>query len=144
MSVKVSEWKWFGNVGHFICGDYCRFHLTTKVGKYLISTVGQLWPERSSREINANILDNKWLSENVHLKGDNFDHAYMKRFGYEEIGYDRTFETMVFKTGKACNAKECGCKLPEIYGSERDFSAYQTAVEATKGHMKLCLKWSKK
>ncbi len=32
--------KNFGRAGHFICADYCRFHLHTHVGKFCISTVG--------------------------------------------------------------------------------------------------------
>lgn len=37
-----SEWKWFGNAGHFICSEDCGFRLCTVVGDYIISTVGEL------------------------------------------------------------------------------------------------------
>ena len=33
-------WKWFGTAGHLCVSRFCDFHLTTKVGNYLISTVG--------------------------------------------------------------------------------------------------------
>ena len=102
-----SDWKWFGNAGYLIVGHMCRFHLCTQVGGYLISTVGQYWPERPSREIHASVYDPEWLSRNRHRQGDDFDHAYMKRFGYEEIGCGRTFETMVFRAGPIC---KCGCE----------------------------------
>ena len=138
----MKDWKWFGNAAHFICGSDCRFHLATKVGKYIVSTVGQYWPCRGSREIHAEVRDPQWLSENRHLKGDYFDAAYMKKFGYQDIGCDRKFETMVFKAGPICKSKECDCGLPTIDGSELDFMGYNTAGEATKGHMKLCKKWS--
>lgn len=36
--------KQFGNAGHFICGNMCRFHLTTQIGDVLISTVGEYFP----------------------------------------------------------------------------------------------------
>ncbi len=140
----MNNWKWFGHAGHLVVGDKCRFHLTTKVGRYLVSTVGEYWPERSSREIHAKVYDPKWLAENQHLKGDEFDHAYMKKFGFETIGYDRKYETMVFKAGKACSSKECGCGLPEINGSELDFLGYNNATDAATGHLKLCNKWGKK
>lgn len=52
-----SSWEWYGHPAHFICGDKCRFHLATKVGKYLVSTVGELWPERRVREIHAEVHD---------------------------------------------------------------------------------------
>jgi hypothetical protein len=114
------------------------------VGKYLISTVGQYWPDRVVREIHAQVHDLKWLEANKSKRGDDFDNAYFKRFGYEEIGYEISYETMVFKAGKRCDSKECGCGLPTISGSELDFLGYNTASAATKGHMELCLKWAKK
>ena len=140
----MKNYKWFGLAGHFICASWCRFHLCTQVGGYLISTVGQYWPERGSREIHAQICDPGWLAENCELKGDYFDAAYMKRFGYEDIGCNRKFETMVFKAGVLCTAKECGCGQPSIDGSELDFDAYNTVKEATEGHMAMCEKWAKK
>jgi hypothetical protein len=39
--IPVHNWKWFGSAAHFICGRWCRFHLATQVGRYLISTVGE-------------------------------------------------------------------------------------------------------
>ena len=140
----MSEWKWFGHVAHFICGKSCQFHLATQVGKYLISTVGEYWPERAVREIHAKVYDPKWLSENIALKGDYFDAAYMQRFGYEDIGCDRKYETMVFKAGKPCAAKGCACGLPKIIPNELDTLVYNDAKSATEGHMKLCRKWSMK
>lgn len=50
----------------------------------------------------------------------------------------------VFKAGKACAAKGCGCGLPSINGMELDFAGYNDAGSATKGHMKLVKKWSRK
>lgn len=141
--MRKKDWKWFGNAGHFICGSDCRFHLCTQVGNYLISTVGQYLPSRVSREIHAKVYDPEWLLENGHLRGDDFDQAYMKKFGYESIGCDRTFETMVFRAGKPCDAKECGCGLPELEGLELDFEPANNAGNATKNHMKLCEKWSR-
>lgn len=38
--VARDKWEWFGYPGHFIAANSCRFRLCTKVGKYLISTVG--------------------------------------------------------------------------------------------------------
>lgn len=140
----MKNWKWFGNAGHLIVSDNCRFHLCTKVGKYLISTVGQYWPVRPVRQILAQSYDPKWLSKNIHLKGDYFDIAYMERFGFQEIGYNRTYETMVFRAGKVCNRKGCKCGMPLINGSELDSEPYNDTKSATEGHMKMCRKWSNK
>jgi hypothetical protein len=60
----------------------------------------------------------------------------------EEIGFGRFYETMVFRAGKPCKAAGCGCGLPETSGSEIDFGGYNTAGEARKGHIELCLKWA--
>jgi hypothetical protein len=134
---------WFGNVGHFICGHLCRFHMTTQVGKYLVSTVGEMWPDRGSREIHARLHDAEWHAANNHLKGDEYDAAYMKRFDYQEIGYNRKYETMVFKAGASCTSKTCGCGLPMIDGGELDALTYNDAKAATEGHMKLVQKWTR-
>lgn len=144
-SAPPYKWEWFGHAAHFICGSSCRFHMATKVGKYIISTVGEYWPERPVREIHAEVHDPKWLRANQHLKGDNFDAAYMERFGYGELGCARKYETMVFLAGKRCKTPECGCGLPELANaSELDFLGYQAAGAARAGHMKLCQKWSRK
>lgn len=140
--LDASKWKWFGDAGHLIVGQWCRFHLTTQVGKYLVSTVGKYWPERGSREIHASVHDPKWLTENRYRKGDDFDFHYMKRFGYETIGCDRTYETMVFPAGEPCKAKECGCGMPEIGGSEIDYAPANDAGTATANHLKLCRKYA--
>ena len=133
--------KWFGHAAHFIGGRNCQFHLATQVNGYLVSTVGELWWERGSREITARHQDPKWFAKNAHLKGDYFDAAYMKRFGFDTLGLDRKYETMVFKAGKPCARKDCGCGLPEIDGSELDFAGYSDAGSAARGHMELVEKW---
>lgn len=142
--MKRARWQWFGHAGHFICGRWCRFHLATKVEKYFVSTVGEYWPERPSREIHARFMDPKWLGENQHLKGDEFDHAFLARFDYLEVGLDRKFETMVFKAGKPCKIKECWCGMPAIDGRNVDFLAANDPGTATKNHRKLCKKWAEK
>lgn len=35
---------WYGNAGHLCVSNYCRFHLCTEVGDYLVSTVGEYYP----------------------------------------------------------------------------------------------------
>lgn len=138
----MSERKYYGNAAHLIVGHRCRFHIATQVGEHIVSTVGEYWPERPSREIHAEIHDPAWLAENRNRKGDDFDRAYMQRFGYDEIGCDRKYETMVFKvSGKEC---PCGCGLPKIIPSELDAAGYNNAKSATAGHEKMCRKWERK
>jgi len=140
--VPPAKWKWFGTHGHLCVGRWCRFHMATQIGKFLISTVGEYWPDRPSREIHAQCHDAAWFSENRHLTVDAFDAAYFKRFGYKTIGCDRTYETMVFRAGKPCAEADCGCGLPEIDGSELDVSGYNSRGDATRGHLKMCKKWA--
>lgn len=116
--MSVARWKWFGHAAHFICGHRCRFHLATKVGSYLVSTVGEL-PKFSPNDPDSS-------------------------GPFETIGSGRTYETMVFKAGAPCKSKGCGCGLPEISGSELDFKAYNDAASATVGHLQLCRKWARK
>jgi hypothetical protein len=139
--MKKQNWVWMPHAGHFICGHMCRFHLNTYVGKYIVSTVGELWFERPIREIHASIFDKKWFAENAHRKGDDFDSAYMKRFGYEELGMGRIYETMVFKA-KRDKVNTC-CPWSMVSG-ELDMDGYKDSNSAYKGHIKMCEKWSKK
>lgn len=47
-----ADWKWYGFPGHLIVADRCAYHLCTKVGGYLISTVGAFYPDpRRSKKI---------------------------------------------------------------------------------------------
>ena len=129
------------HAGHFICGNDCRFHLNTYVGKYIVSTVGELWFDQNARRIHASVFDKKWYTENINKMGDNFDAVYMKRFGYEELGIGRTYETMVFK---ATRDKVNTCCPWTMVSEELDMEGYKSANDAYKGHLKLCRKWSLK
>ncbi len=134
-----TEWKWFGSPAHFICSFDCRFHLATLVGdgEYIVSTVGEYLPDSNVRDILA-----ESRGKPIEGRGDARRADWMQKFGYEEIGLDRTYETMVFKAGEVCKVEGCGCGLPSISGQELDFNGYNTAGDATKGHYALCEKWN--
>ena len=138
--MKKEKWVWMPHAGHFILGHKCQFKLNTYVGGYIVSTVGELELDRASKEIHAEIYDKKWFDKNKHLKGDDFNYAYFKRFGFEEIGMNRTYETMVFKAKKS---KHKCCPFEIIVSKEVDFRGYNKPEDAFKGHMELCKKWSK-
>lgn len=106
--------------GHLIVGSDCRFHLNTYVDGYIISTVGEWWPERRAREIHAQIHDPK--------------------FDYEEIGAGRKYETMVFKAKKSNN--KC-CAYTASNWEALYFDGYNAAYEAVEGHYKMCEEWAK-
>jgi len=80
--VPMNRWKWFGSSAHFICGRWCRFHLATLVGKYLISTVGEFVHPRNSG--GSEEVESKWLAKN---------------FPGKDIGINTKYETMVFHAG---------------------------------------------
>lgn len=125
VAVQKSEWQWFGASGHLCVGQWCRFHLTTQVGKYLVSTVGAyVHPRHSNGNEKA---ESEWLQKN---------------WPGEQIGLGRTFETMVFEAGAPCVDEKCGCGMPSIGGSELDSEGYNVAKDATGGHMRMCEKWS--
>ena len=139
--MKKEDWIWMPHAGHFILGTKCEFRLNTYVGGYIVSTVGELWCDRRVREIHAEVHDPEWFKQNKHLKGDYFDAAYFKKFGFEEVGCGRTYETMVFKA-KESDHKCCSFVMKDT--SNVDSMGYNTDEDAVKGHMKMCEKWSKK
>jgi len=49
-AVPKSEWEWFGQAGHHICSDRCRFHLHTHVGGFCVSTVGESYVDHRDDE----------------------------------------------------------------------------------------------
>lgn len=138
--MEKSRWVWMPHAGHFILGDKCRFHLNTYVGKYIVSTVGELWNDEQVRRIHASIHNPEWYSENKDLKGDYFDNAYFKEFGFEALGLRHKYESMVFRARKSSN--KC-CPYEIIVEKNYDEQRYDTDEEAMAGHMKLCNKWSK-
>lgn len=135
---NMENWTWLPRPAHFCCSDKCRFHLATEVGGYIVSTVGELFFDSDVRRLTASVKDKEWFAENEKLKGDYFDIAYMKRFGFEDIGTNRKYETMVFKSTKNYSGEF------EIVVTECvDSKGYNDDKSAIKGHTELCLKWSK-
>lgn len=49
--VKKKDWQWFGDPAHYVLGHKCVFHLATRVGPWLISTVGDLREGDRLREV---------------------------------------------------------------------------------------------
>jgi len=141
--ITKDKWIWMPHPAHFICAQDCKFFLATKVGKYIISTVGEYFPDFRIREIYA-----KLRGKTIKGIGDEYDFNYMKEIGFEELhfgGY--LYETMVFKavaskTKGDGTCKACPFQMDNAINLDQDF--YKTPEEAFKGHYKLCNKWSKK
>ena len=135
MSKEISEkgWVWMPHPGHLCVSDECKFHLNTYVGKYIVSTVGEYLPDSEVREILAR-------AKKIKLKGKGDDRLanYMEKIGYENIGYKRKYETMVFKAKKS---KYKCCPYVAANWEELDFEGYNSAEDAFKGHYRMCQKW---
>jgi len=140
------EWIWMPHVAHLCVGHWCRFHLATYVNGHVVSTVGEYFPDRDARR---GILEwelkspfNRKVKEQVEKtlsqKGDAFDRYYLHFFGYEDIGCNRKYETMVFAAEK--RADEC-CPYDALVGFEVDMRGYNCPGEATKGHYDMCDKY---
>ena len=115
--IPRSEWEWFGYPGHLIIARWCQFRLCTKVGAYLISTVGD------------------WHSP---IRGEQVSER--KPIG---AGDDSFFETYVFTAGARCTEPDCGCMQPSLAsGSEIDGVRTATAGEAQRAHLEFCEKYA--
>jgi hypothetical protein len=133
--IPAREWKWFGHAGHFVCGNKCRFHLCTQVGRYLVSTVGEyLLPEP--------LWDVLGPGRGITPEGigDAREADWIKKNGFERLGAgEETFESMVFLAGLPCEDPGCGCGMPKpISWSEMQSERWMTAGEATRGHLAYC------
>lgn len=125
------------HAGHLCVAKYCQYKLNTCVGDYIVSTVGEYLPQANVREIFAE-------SRGVKLEGigDDREWDYLKKLGYEEIGYGRKYETMVFKARQATSDEEQCCPYRVADHGELDCKGYNDASEAAQGHWAMCEKWS--
>lgn len=46
--IPKSKWVWYGFSGHSAAGGFCAYHLCTRIGNLLVSTVGAYFPDRES------------------------------------------------------------------------------------------------
>jgi hypothetical protein len=129
--MSKENWIYMPHAGHFIVGHLCRFRLNTYVNGFIVSTVGEYVPDSQVRKIFR-----KTRGRETALRGD----AEETEFGFEKIGCDRLYETMVFRGRKSKNK----CCPYEVSGfSELDFAGYNKPEDAYKGHIKMCLKFDK-
>lgn len=117
--ITADRWQWFGMAGHLIVANYCQHHLCTRVGRYLISTVGNYYPDGKPNGLKT---------------------------GRDMVGCDRYFETFVFDLGKKPGQCDCGCGLPTPQGGMSDIDALPANDEPTadKNHIKLCRKYARR
>jgi len=135
--VNRRDWVHMPHAAHFVCGHKCRFHLATYVGDYIVSTVGEYVPDSEIQIMFALMRENP-LTE----RGDAREAEFLRKFGFEEIGLGRTYETMVFpaKRREDPAAQCCPWEIAEI--TEVEFAAYHDPVSATAGHQALCEKYA--
>ena len=111
----MSDWQWFGNAGHFVGSSKCRFHLCTRVGDVLVSTVGQYLVHEGDRH---------FTEIGVHRK-------------YETMVFR--------VDGPPCSEAGCDCGMPRLRAYKvLESAGYNGAGAATEGHLELCRKWDKK
>lgn len=127
---------WMPHSGHLIVGNDCRFHMNTYCNGYIISTVGEYFPDSGIREMFAEMRGVK-----LEGKGDARDADYLKKLGFEDLGCGRKYETMVFRGIKS---KDPCCPYKMASGADLDFAGYNSPEDAFKGHYKMLRKWSRK
>lgn len=122
---------WMPHAGHLIIGNKCQFHLATAINGYLISTVGEYVPDSVVRAILR-----RSRGRETSLRGD----AEERDFGFEEIGYGRLYETMVFHATPTDEPNSC-CPYRMASPVELDMGAYNTPEAAYRGHLAMVQKW---
>ncbi len=139
MSAK-DKWVWMPHPAHFICARDCKFHLATVVGDYIVSTVGEMVPDAPIREIFAETRGKSLVG-----RGDARLADYMEKIGYEDIGYQRKYETMVFKASAREPNPETDC-CPYVIDASEELAmrGYNDAASAYRGHLALCDEWANK
>ena len=85
----LEEYQSWDRPSHFISAPDCQFGHTTLVGKYVISSVGEMPLHNSFRDLGTSLSpDGKFMY----------------------IGNGRIYETMVFEwSGELCQEEKCNC-----------------------------------
>ena len=107
-----NEWTWYGHAGHLCVGHHCRFHLCTKIGEYLISTVGDCFLNGTRTKIGAG--------------DDSFFETYV----------------FTVLPGSSCTDSACMCGMPNIDLENINGIRCATAGEAAKTHIEMCRKYA--
>lgn len=132
-----SQWVWMPHPGHYILSRECRFFLSTYVGKYLVSTIGERVPSSETRDI---LAESRGIT--LECKGESREDEWIIKNGYEPLGVSgQTYESMVFVAKKS--TKKC-CPFKMKSGREEAAEYYRNSAEAIKGHYRLCKEWSQK
>lgn len=130
------------HAGHLIVGNMCRFHLTTYVGGYIVSTVGEYLPDHEVLKIYA---ESRNYPLTLAARGDAIEYNFLKENGgYEDIGFNRKYETMVFRATRERGEMEQCCPWTMFTPNDLDMEGYTDGAAAMRGHLKMCLKYSKK
>lgn len=133
------KWVWMPHPGHFVAAFDCRFHLNTYVNGYIVSTVGEWFPDAPVREILAQC-------EGITLsgRGDERQYDYMKKLGFSDLSPGYKYETMVFKARPSYEGS-CPCCPYVVENSDvLDSHRYRTSAIAYDGHLKTCELWGSK
>jgi hypothetical protein len=48
--IPADKWDWYGYPAHFVGATNCRFRMTTRIGNYIVSSVGDLRWQNDQRE----------------------------------------------------------------------------------------------
>ena len=134
--MSKKNWLWMGHAGHFCASSHCRFKLNTYVNGYIISTVGEYVPDSQIREIYSKTRNIK-----IEGSGDFAEADWLRKNGFEDLGYKRTYETMVFKSIKNENLKYQCCPYEADVSRELELEGYNDAASATQGHYAMCNKY---
>ena len=126
------KWVWMPHPAHFICGADCKFHLATYVGGFIVSTVGEYMPDSHVRKTMEDVSGPRPVRGTGSRAGK-----------WETIGYDRLYETMVFKAQPAEESDTC-CLWTTADGEDLDSEGYNEHGAAYRGHLSMCHKWAAK
>lgn len=110
--IPESEWVWQGHPAHLCVADRCQFRLNTRVGRWVVSTVGEYYPI-----------------------GSDMHNSKPEPIGG---GKEALYETYVFGAGETLG---CGC-VDITDTEEVEGRRYGTAAEAQAGHLEMCRKYA--
>lgn len=83
--IPKDEWTWYGFAGHYIGGRQCAYHLCTRIGDRMVSTVGAYYPDRTSDMQTLGIGDDDFFETMVFPCDGEDEHGNINILEWSEI-----------------------------------------------------------
>ncbi len=107
-----SEWVWYGYAGHLCVGKQCAYHLCTRVGGFLVSTVGHYLPRGQDEMETIGIGDNAYFETMVFACDGDEPSGDPNVLSFSKLDCERYAKSIDAERGHRAMCEKYAAKLP--------------------------------